>query len=245
MEQSKGSKGRCPLFSWQKNGCHTCILPERNRTEGEMVSDIHIVGVSTLKEVLHYLQKGTIPGKIKKDVYNIEETEIPDFADIHGQSAVRRAAEIAAGGRHHFLMMGPPGAGKSLLAKCMPGILPSLTMEESLEVSSIYSVAGLLSSQQPLIRNRPFRAPHHTISPSALAGGGRIPRPGEISLAHKGVLFLDELAEFKKRNDRNLAAAYGGAKSPYFKSVWELCVSGRLYDRCSHQFLQVWEFSQS
>ena len=138
-----------------------------------MVSDIHIVGVSTLKEVLHYLQKGTIPGKIKKDVYNIEETEMPDFADIHGQSAVRRAAEIAAGGRHHFLMMGPPGAGKSLLAKCMPGILPSLTMEESLEVSSIYSVAGLLSSQQPLIRKRPFRA-------------------------HKGVLILDELAEFKR-----------------------------------------------
>lgn len=95
-------------------------------------------------------------------------------------------------------MMGPPGAGKSLLAKCMPGILPSLTMEESLEVSSIYSVAGLLSSQQPLIRKRPFRAPHHTISASALAGGGRIPRPGEISLAYKGVLFLDELAEFKR-----------------------------------------------
>ena len=195
----KGIKGALPIVQLaKKNGCHTCILPERNRTEGEMVSDIHIVGVSTLKEVLHYLQKGTIPGKIKKDVYNIEETEIPDFADIHGQSAVRRAAEIAAGGRHHFLMMGPPGAGKSLLAKCMPGILPSLTMEESLEVSSIYSVAGLLSSQQPLIRNRPFRAPHHTISPSALAGGGRIPRPGEISLAHKGVLFLDELAEFKR-----------------------------------------------
>ena len=186
----KGIKGALPIVQLaKKNGCHTCILPERNRTEGEMVSDIHIVGVSTLKEVLHYLQKGTIPGKIKKDVYNIEETEMPDFADIHGQSAVRRAAEIAAGGRHHFLMMGPPGAGKSLLAKCMPGILPSLTMEESLEVSSIYSVAGLLSSQQPLIRNRPFRAPHHTISPSALAGGGRIPRPGEISLAHKGVLF--------------------------------------------------------
>lgn len=186
----KGIKGALPIVQLaKKNGCHTCILPERNRTEGEMVSDIHIVGVSTLKEVLHYLQKGTIPGKIKKDVYNIEETEIPDFADIHGQSAVRRAAEIAAGGRHHFLMMGPPGAGKSLLAKCMPGILPSLTMEESLEVSSIYSVAGLLSSQQPLIRKRPFRAPHHTISASALAGGGRIPRPGEISLAHKGVLF--------------------------------------------------------
>ena len=94
----KGIKGALPIVQLaKKNGCHTCILPERNRTEGEMVSDIHIVGVSTLKEVLHYLQKGTIPGKIKKDVYNIEETEIPDFADIHGQSAVRRAAEIAAG----------------------------------------------------------------------------------------------------------------------------------------------------
>ena len=124
-------------------------------------------------------------------------------------------------------MMGPPGAGKSLLAKCMPGILPSLTTEESLEVSSIYSVAGLLSSQQPLIRNRPFRAPHHTISPSALAGG-QDSAAGRSVLHIKGVLFLDELAEFKRETIEILRQPMEEGKSPYFKSVWELCVSGRL-----------------
>ena len=236
----KGSKGRCPLFSWQKNGCHTCILPERNRTEGEMVSDIHIVGEAPKRSIALSSERHN-PGKIKKDVYNIEETEIPDFADIHGQSAVRRAAEIAAGGRHHFLMMGPPGAGKSLLAKCMPGILPSLTMEESLEVSSIYSVAGFLSSQQPLIRNRPFRAPHHTISPSALAGGGRIPRPGEISIGHKGVLFLDELAEFKRETIEILRQPME-ERRVHISRVYGSCVSGRSDDRCSHQFCKCGNF---
>ena len=188
-----------------------------------MVSDIHIVGVSTLKEVLHYLQKGTIPGKIKKDVYNIEETEMPDFADIHGQSAVRRAAEIAAGGRHHFLMMGPPGAGKSLLAKCMPGILPSLTMEESLEVSSIYSVAGLLSSQQPLIRNRPFRAPHHTISPSAWQAEAGF-RGRERSVLHiKVSCFWMNWQSLKEKRSKSCGSLWRSEESIFQECMGAMC----------------------
>ena len=160
----KGIKGALPIVQLaKKNGCHTCILPERNRTEGEMVSDIHIVGVSTLKEVLHYLQKGTIPGKIKKDVYNIEETEIPDFADIHGQSAVRRAAEIAAGGRHHFLMMGTARSREIAACKMYDGY--SAVPDNGRESGSIFhlqcgrfTVQSTAADQKPSI---PCTAPYH------------------------------------------------------------------------------------
>lgn len=195
----KGVRGVLPMVQTAKRlGCKVCILPEENRMEGELIPDIRIVGVESLRQVAAFLEKGEEPPKKKDAIINIEEKEPCDFALIQGQSVLRRAAEIAVSGRHNFLMIGPPGAGKSLLAKCIPGILPPLSREEGLEVASVYSVAGLLQSGQPLIRRRPFRSPHHTATPQALAGGGRIPRPGEISLAHKGVLFLDELPEFRR-----------------------------------------------
>ena len=136
---------------------------------------------------------------IQTGMNDCEELDIDvDFADINGQAAVKRAVEVAASGFHHILMIGPPGAGKTMIAKRIPTILPDLSMEESLEVSTIYSVAGQLDDKRALITKRPFLDPHHTISMQALAGGGRIPRPGIISLAHRGVLFLDELPEFRR-----------------------------------------------
>lgn len=195
----RGVRGVLPMVQAAKKlGCRACILPEANRAEGELIPDIRIIGVESLKEAIAFLESGKVAEREKRSPFYIEETQFMDFCYINGQSVLRRAAEIAVCGRHNFLMVGPPGAGKSMLAKCVPGILPPLTLEESLEISAIYSVAGKLSDEHPLITKRPFRAPHHTVSSQALAGGGRIPKPGEISLAHKGILFLDELPEFKR-----------------------------------------------
>ena len=140
-----------------------------------------------------YCEKKPAFIKEKKDV----EPE-PDFSEINGQHTLKRACEVAVAGMHNFLMIGPPGSGKTMLAKRIPGILPPMTKEEQLETSEIYSVLGMLPQNGRLMDKRPFRNPHHTISPNGLSGGGAAPKPGEISLAHKGVLFLDELLEYKK-----------------------------------------------
>jgi len=209
----KFAKGILPIMLEGKNQeIKTCILPVENEKEGMVVAGIGVFGVKDLKEAVEFLQlpkhkKITVINEKKenlnlskkvKEEENIGETKL-DFEEINGQDTVKRAATIAAAGFHHLLMIGPPGSGKTMIAKRIPTILPPITMEESLEVSKIYSISGLLNQNKALITERPFLNPHHTISAQALAGGGRVPKPGLISLAHRGVLFLDELPEFKSQ----------------------------------------------
>jgi len=173
-------------------------VPSRNATEAGLVAGLKIIPVNSLKELISHLNKKNIIETYARRPVTTQIEYLFDMAYIKGQEHVKRALEIAAAGSHNILLSGPPGAGKTLLAKAMPSILPKMPLEEALEVSKIYSIAGLLSNKNPLIQERPFRAPHHTCSNIALVGGGAWPKPGEISLAHHGVLFLDELPEFSR-----------------------------------------------
>ncbi len=184
-------------------GFDTAIVPAADVVEAGLVQGPRIYPVESLGQLVEHLYDLNPIAPYRPSSTRLGEAALPDgmvdFADIKGQEHVKRALEIAAAGNHNLLMTGPPGAGKSLCAQAVPGILPALTMEEALDVTRIYSVADLLHSDQPLMQQRPFRAPHHTISRAGLVGGGTLPRPGEISLAHRGVLFLDELPEFGQR----------------------------------------------
>lgn len=188
----------------KKAGYQMIIVPIDNVTEASMIQDITVVGAESLAQLAEQMNQKHFENAIESDGYmNCDYTKHcveADFKDLKGQPVVRRAMEIAASGMHNLLMSGPPGAGKTLAAKCLTGILPNLTFEESMELTKIYSVKGLLDSSKGMIINRPFRSPHHTITTSALIGGGVFPVPGEMSLAHRGVLFLDELPEFSKNS---------------------------------------------
>lgn len=183
----------------KKMGIKRIMLPMENANEASIIEGIEILPVNNLTEVVAYLNGILEINPFKKiDVLQKNNYFEIDFSEVKGQENVKRALEIAAAGNHNCLLIGSPGTGKTMIAKRIPTILPEMSFEESLEVTKIHSIAGQLSSDMPLITTRPFRNPHHTISPISLIGGGRIPRPGEISLSHHGVLFLDELPEFNK-----------------------------------------------
>lgn len=201
--QIAGIRGVLPLVKMAKNaGIKQCIIPKDNSAEGAVIEGIDIIAVSSLKETVNYINGLVHITKERQDtslLLSSSMESIPDFKDVQGQKEAKRGLEIAAAGLHNALMVGPPGTGKTMLSKCLPGILPPLSIDECLEVSSIYSVAGMLSKNKTLITKRPYMSPHHTVSCAALAGGGNVPRPGIISLAHRGVLFLDEMPEFSRK----------------------------------------------
>lgn len=183
------------LLKAEESGIKTCVIPKDNYYEATEVYGIKVIPANNLGEIITYLIEGTEPDISNQECTESSDSLYPDLENVYGQSFAKRAIEVAVAGRHNLLLIGPPGSGKSTLAKCIPGIMPCIERQEQLEISKIYSVCGLLKNGR-CITERPFRAPHHTITRQGMIGGGMYPKPGEISLSHGGVLFMDELGEF-------------------------------------------------
>ena len=194
------------IWEGKKHGITQCLVPKDNAIEAALIKGVKVVGVENIPEIIDYLnspeeQKDCLIPPTQSDENILWDDKIThDFLDVSGQEKLKRGALIAASGFHHMLVMGPPGTGKTMIAQRMPGIMPPLSMEEKMDITSIYSIAGKLTRDNPVIRTRPFVSVHHSVSPQGITGGGSVPKPGAVSLAHKGILFLDELPEFQRQS---------------------------------------------